>query len=87
MEAVELQGFWIDTVRVAYVEPEEEEGVIIPADPEPKVQMVRYSVLATDGEDALRRFFEEEAGVISEETEPTDLIVVGMSVAGPPGVR
>lgn len=69
-EAVELQGFYIDTVQVA-----SDQG-----DLNPKIQMIRYTVLAKDGEDALRRFFEDEAGVVCEETEPTDLIVVGMSL-------
>lgn len=75
-KSLELNGFYIDTVRVV---PES-------LDDEPKVQMVRYSVLASDAEDALKRFFEDEAGVVVEETDPTDLIVVGMGPSGPPGI-
>jgi hypothetical protein len=72
---VELKNFFIDTVYP--VEGDTEDNSTM-------VQVVRYSVLGSSAEDALRRFIEEEAGVEVERTEPTGFIVIGMNEGGNP---
>jgi hypothetical protein len=74
---LELNGFFIDVVVPVIDDDGESTG---------QIQMVRNSVLAAGPEDAVKRFIEDEAGVEVERTEPTDLIVVGLSPAGPPGM-
>lgn len=66
-DILELNEFFIDTVHPAH----EVNG-------KQTVQLVRYSVIGKNAEDAVRRFIEEEAGVEAERTEPTDFIIVGV---------
>lgn len=46
----------------------------------PQVQIVTYKVLAQNPEHAMRRFFEEEAGVEVYRGDLSDAIVVGMQI-------
>lgn len=87
-EPVELQTFLIDTVYPCEGEAFEiyasEHEEPVKSISEPKVQMVRYSVLGTSAEDAFKRFIEDEAGVEVERTEPNNFIVVGINPGGNP---
>jgi hypothetical protein len=74
---IELETFMIDTVQPIEVDEDGEK--------KSKVRMVRYTVLGSNAEHALNRFFNEEAGEIVEETEPNDLIVVGFGQPGKNG--
>lgn len=45
-----------------------------------KVQMITYKVLASSPDHAVKRFFNEEAGIIVFQGEVVDRILVGMNI-------
>lgn len=68
-----LRAFLIDTV-VAVSEESEEHPY-----GKPQVRMVRHSVLGRNAQEAINRFVNEDAGVVVEEAEMTDMVIVGLT--------
>lgn len=66
-----LTKYLIDIVKA--VEAEEYEGA--------KVQLVTYSVLAGSADEAVQRFFHDEAGVVMYEGDIVDGIFIGIQAA------
>lgn len=67
--ALVLHPFLIDVVKAVQFESQD-----------PQVQLVTYKVLAQNPDHAIKRFFEEEAGVEVYRGDLSDAIVVGMQV-------
>lgn len=84
-DAVELTNFFIDVVKPIEVDELVQENPGEEFEPaKAQVSLHRYSVLAPNAEEALRRYLEEDAGVLSEATDPTDIIIVGLQAASNP---
>jgi hypothetical protein len=72
--ALVLHPFLIDVVKpVEYWDEDTDET-------SQKVQLVTYKVLAQSPDHAIKRFFEEEAGVEVYRGDLSDAIVVGMQI-------
>lgn len=67
--ALVLHPFLIDVVKPVQFESQD-----------PQVQLVTYKVLAQNPDHAIKRFFEEEAGVEVYRGDLSDAIVVGMQI-------
>lgn len=77
---IELNTYIIDVVRPkrALVPIDPPDGTSDLVDGGPKVQLVSYAVVAPNPNEAMRRFFEEEAGEIIYEGDIVDRIAVGI---------
>lgn len=71
-----LRAFLIDTVVATSEEPDD---LDYGAYGKPQVRMVRHSVLGRNAQEAINRFVNEDAGVVVEEAEMTDMVIVGVT--------
>lgn len=74
-----LKTFFIDTVLAVSEDPDSVAISSVGGFGKPQVQMVRHSVLGRNAQEAINRFVNEDAGVVVEEAEMTDMVIVGVS--------